>query len=366
MRVYVTVLGSLVWMAGFAMAADAPPAPPQSQAKPAESITNGLPIDSGFVIIKGEYLPPPYVVGFRGEEVFLNGRSLDIRRLQIRRWGPGGFRSGGGGPEGAGMDSLPPETATGQPRPAYPSFDYAAHVEERLEGNGLLIVFDDETAAFVHGGCETPVLEILLSDKPANEKVQSLRKAHAGRIHSARWGELVGAFRPSEELAARVKDLTKERTVRHTQAARPPSLSKFIKYGITVMGIVLGVVALGTLLNYRPQGRAAWREIDAAVDSTFMVVRNVVLVAILGLFDLLCTILAQGSIGFEEINPLGGGLLNSPALLATFKIASLLFGCAILLALKRYRGAQVASWWLCLVCTVLTFRWVTYGTFFFA
>ena len=95
-----------------------------------------------------------------------------------------------------------------------------------------------------------------------------------------------------------------------------------------------------------------------------MVIRNVVLVAVLSFFDLGCTLLAQGSIGFVEINPLGSELLDSPALLAGFKLTSLLVGCAILLALRRYRGAQVASWWLCLVCTILTFRWATYGTLF--
>ncbi len=59
-------------------------------------------------------------------------------------------------------------------------------------------------------------------------------------------------------------------------------------------------------------------------------------------------------------------MIESPALLAVFKLTSLLLACWILLRLRRYHGAQVASWWMCLVCTVLTFRWVTFNSLFFS
>jgi hypothetical protein len=201
---------------------------------------------------------------------------------------------------------------------------------------------------------------------PREEKLKALLKIDTRRIESARWIELVDAMQPSAELAARVESVERERVVVRRRPSPPPSLSNFVKYGISVMGIVLGVVALGTLLNHRPHSKAAWRDLDTSGDSIPLVVRNVVLVAVLGFFDLGCTLLAQRSIGFVEINPLGAGLLDNPALLTGFKVASLLLGCVILLALRRYRGAQVASWWLCLVCTILTFRWATYGTLLLA
>jgi hypothetical protein len=46
------------------------------------------------------------------------------------------------------------------------------------------------------------------------------------------------------------------------------------------------------------------------------------------------------------------------------RFPDLLTACSILLALRRYRGAQVASWWLCLLGAMLMFRWLTYNSLF--
>ena len=95
-----------------------------------------------------------------------------------------------------------------------------------------------------------------------------------------------------------------------------------------------------------------------------MVIPNVVLLVLLGVLDLAFTLAAEQGGGFLELNPLGSRLAASPVVLAAFKIASLLGACFILVMLRKYRGAQVASWWLCLVCTILTFRWLTYNSIF--
>lgn len=364
MRACVTGLGVLVlWMATFAGAEDSKPVAEKDSGESAEAIVKGIPIDTGFVIIRGEYLPSPYVVGTRGEELFLNDQRLDTEQLQVRHWG--GFGGGWRGPDAGGREGFSASPGGDRTRRPYSYFNYAAYLEERLQGNSLLVVFNDGMATFIQGN-EGAVLEALLSSKPRDAKVQALMQTRAGRIESARWAELVDSFKPSPELADRVKKLTDQQKVRHRPVARTPSLSNFVKYGITVMGIVLGVLALGSLLTHRPMSKAGWSEVDTAGDSIPMVSRNVILVAVLGFFDLACTVMAQGSIGFVEMNPLGSGLLQSPTLLAAFKVASLSVGCVILLALRRYRGAQVASWWLCLVCTILTFRWATYGTLFLA
>ena len=57
-------------------------------------------------------------------------------------------------------------------------------------------------------------------------------------------------------------------------------------------------------------------------------------------------------------------LSGSPLLLVLLKVASLLVACSILLTLRRYRGAQLASWWLCLLGAMLMFRWLTYNSLF--
>jgi hypothetical protein len=361
------VLGVIFSLASLALATETAKGPEKNNSQSSGAIVNGIPIDTGYVIVRGEYLSCPYTVGTRGEELFVNGRPIDSERLQVHRWGFGGpYRDWQGGPRAArsrdGSDS--PGT---DPRPTErPSFNGAAYAEGQLKSGSLLIVFNDGMGTFLLGGSEIAVLETLLANTPPDEKKRALTKLNTRWVESARWIELVDAFKPSEELAARIEKVKQERAA--ATAARPlapsPNLSHSIKYSTTVIGIVLGVVALGTLLNHRPTSKARWSEIDVTGDSTPMVVRNVVLVAVLSFFDLGCTLLAQQSPGFVESNPLGNHLIDSPWLLAAFKIASLLMGCVILLALRRYRGAQVASWWLCLVCTILTFRWATWGSFF--
>jgi hypothetical protein len=94
------------------------------------------------------------------------------------------------------------------------------------------------------------------------------------------------------------------------------------------------------------------------------VVRNVILLGLLSGFDLSLTLAAQQAGTLLELNPLGSQLVANPLLLASFKITSLVAACAILVTLRRYRGAQVVSWWMCMVCTVLTYRWVTFNSLF--
>jgi len=366
MPAYALAVATLMWIATSAVAADTGQTTNALQTAAPESIINGIPIETGFVIVKGEYVPPPYVVGTREDELFLNGQPIDTERLQMRRWGRGfgwGWRE-----PGAGRPAAPgPNVQMEPPRPSRSFFNHAAHLERQLLDDNVLIVFGDGMATFLRGGSDLSVLKTLTGDQPREAKIQALMKVRTERINSARWVELVDSFQPSAELTRRVAELDKARTsVRYTPAAQSQKLSNFVMYGISVIGIVLGALALGTLLIHRPHSQAAWREIDTSGDSISLVIRNVVLVAVLSFFDLGCTVLSQSSIGFAEMNPLGSHLLSSPVHLVAFKVTSLLLGCGILLSLRRYRGAQVASWWLCLVCTILTFRWATYTSLFLA
>lgn len=375
MRVYATALWAMTWLAASAMAADAIENPQTTESQPADPIVHGVPIENGFVIMQGEYLPCPYTIGTRGEELFLNDRPLDTERLEWGRSGHGGFhrfRRQPRGPRGsepekassdvAETDTVDARLARFEQRRRY--FNAAARVECRLQDEGLLIVFPDNHTTFVTGGCELAVLETLLADTSREAKAKALMKLNSGWIESARWMELAGTFHGTPELVRRIEKLKQDRAANYRKNVTSQELSRPVLYGITVLGIVLGVVALGTLLSDRPNSNTRWRDIDTSGDSIPMAVRNIVLVVVLSFFDLGCTLLAQSSVGFVEMNPLGSGLLENPLLLTGFKVVSLLVSCAILLSLRRYRGAQIASWWMCLVCTILTFRWATYGTLF--
>jgi hypothetical protein len=128
------------------------------------------------------------------------------------------------------------------------------------------------------------------------------------------------------------------------------------------MGLV--VAAFGNLLSNHPKNGVRWRDVDSNGDDVGMVKRNVTLLILLGLFDLACTAVAEQAGGFLELNPLGSPMATQPLALAAFKISTLVLACGILLSLRKYRGAQVASWWMCLVVTVVALRWLTYNSMF--
>ena len=124
------------------------------------------------------------------------------------------------------------------------------------------------------------------------------------------------------------------------------------------------VFALGTLLSYRPVEKMPWSQVNVSKDATQLVLRSILLLIGLAVLDLVCTTISSRAASFWELNPLGAIALSSPLLLGTFKIGATLMSGSILFALRRYHGAQVASWWLALFCTVLAIRWVTFNSMF--
>ncbi len=85
-----------------------------------------------------------------------------------------------------------------------------------------------------------------------------------------------------------------------------------------------------------------------------------VLVWMLGAFDLIFTIMAYRIGGFKEANPLADLLLHSSGGLIAFKIASLAVGTTILFILRRRRAAEVACWLICAAYTILSVMWLIY------
>ncbi len=127
--------------------------------------------------------------------------------------------------------------------------------------------------------------------------------------------------------------------------------------------MVLAVLASGHLMNSLPA-----RAPEGALVEESKVMRaaliSVGLVFLLSSLDLVWTILATQAGQMRELNPLGNGLINDPQSLVVFKSVATLTSCCILAALRRYHIARLASWWLCLVCTILTFRWLAFNSMF--
>jgi uncharacterized protein DUF5658 len=334
-----------------ALSPDTPTRPEPSSAEPQSIVSTA--IHTGFVVSDGRYIPPPYVVEQRGDDVFVNELHISSEHAEgpFFRFGP---RPPGAGNWGGG----------GQ------SFRFS-HAEQQLNNDALLFVLEDGLNGFIVPENAVKVLTILGSNTSTNEKARLLSDGRFPRFDSTEWSTLVERFQTTPGLEDRLRQIQDDnaRLLAEADAARRRVAlldSPALKYGVTVIAMVLVVIALGNLLSNHPKRNSRWTDVDQEGDGTTMVMWNVVLLALLNGFDLALSLLAQQAGGFLELNPIGDRLATSPALLATFKISVLLVSCLILVTLRRYRGAQAASWWLCLVCTILTFRWLTYNSMFLA
>jgi hypothetical protein len=318
----------------------------------------GQPIESGFVIVDGQYLSAPYVVERRSADILINEHL--VQEAAVPDWSPG------------------PGPRPFDPRGGWPRWGHgprpidAGEIERRLRDNALLVVREGEPARFIGWPDSLSVMNILLSDATAQQKVESLAEAQVQPVPPADWARIVEAFEPTSELAERVRSLTREyqaaadREQAYSEGLKTRSLleSRWVIYTLTVMSMALAALAMGSLVIHPPDVRGRWRDVLDGRDNVVLVARNVALLVLLGLCDLACTLVARQAGGFVELNPFIREPMGDPLVLASLKIPSLLGACLILLLLRRYRGAQVASWWLCLVCTVLSFRWLTFNSLF--
>ncbi len=335
-------------------------------------IVRGEPIDAGYVILDGRYLPPPYVLEKRGDDLWVNdqlataGWFAGLRGVMgpRGRGGPRGDRRYREGPGSHGPRGR--RTPSSEPR------DGLSQIESTLGSNGTLIAGEELRGCSLHESRAASIVDILMSEDSPEEKLVGIQGYDQSGMGQSSWERVIATFVPSAELMERMgpeielnRKVAQDNESKHKAAlASAFWTSKPMKYVITLLAMGLVVAACGTLLNYRPTGRARWSQVDTTGDGVPIVVRSVLLLILLGIFDLGCTLVAQQAGGFTEMNPLGERIVGNPLFLTAFKLTSLLLACSILFALRRYRGAQVASWWMCLLCTVLTFRWLTYNSLY--
>ena len=135
--------------------------------------------------------------------------------------------------------------------------------------------------------------------------------------------------------------------------------SEWFSCAFTVAAMLIGVMSFGHLLGTPPPKGSRWTQTDSSPIATRPVLVSLGLICVLSLIDLFWTTVRSSNFHFQEMNPLGSQLLHDGSSPFVFKIATTMAVSVLLLfVLRRYRGAQVASWWMCMVCTLLTFRWI--------
>jgi len=324
--------------------------------EPEREVIYGEPIESGYVILEGRVLSSPYRLGRRGRDIFVNGERMAVL--------PGGRAPGGR----QRQDARGPDPNRS-----------IANLEHWLYEENVIIVFDERTrivadceegAYFLRSLIQANSLEERIALAAASYYVDVSGSDGSNRIPTSRWREILVGFKVDDSLHASLEDWIAEYDEEDEDEdpavhQRAPDRSAQRMYGLSVVGMVLVALSCGTLLTQRPEFGQRWSQRVQSEASLSLVRRALALIVALSVFDLACTLLATTKGGFLEINPVGGSMLHKPWALSTFKLSATFVVVGILWSLRRRAGSQQASWWLCLVLTLVTARWVAVQSLFF-
>ena len=181
---------------------------------------------------------------------------------------------------------------------------------------------------------------------------------------SSYWKRFADGFECPQELRIRVGEvLEKERAVEERNLAEIAArkLLSSSSYPLTIFGMLLVVIAFGNLLSNEAP-------LDIQSSESPVMERRVkiflMLIAAFSVLDLIWTLLASSANALTELNPIGSQLIHNPIGLLAFKTLVTVGVIGILFVLRGHRVAQRGAWWACLICTLVTVRWLTFNSMF--
>jgi len=297
-------------------------------------------VTEGFLFVENRYVSLPYRVGFDENNVFINDIPLDSvvlkslvteQSLQNGRWLQQGFR----------------------------------RLYLHLTTGGTVVLYGDAPVLLLANSESSNLLKTLIH----NSALESLANTGlAGDMQlpgeSSYWKRFADGFECPQELRIRVGEvLEKERAVEERNLAEIAARRNLdsSSYPLTVFGMVLVVIAFGNLLSNEAP-------LDIQSSESPVMERRVkiflMLIAAFSVLDLIWTLLASRANALTELNPIGSQLIHNPIGLLAFKTLVTVGVIGILFVLRGHRVAQRGAWWACLICTLVTVRWLTFNSMF--
>jgi hypothetical protein len=297
-------------------------------------------VTEGFLFVENRYVSLPYRVGFDENNVFINDIPLDSvvlknlvteKSLQNGRWLQQGFR----------------------------------RLYLHLTTGGTLVLYGDAPVLLLANTESSDLLKTLIN----NGALESLANTGlAGDIQlpgeRSYWKRFADGFECPQELRVRVGEvLEKERAVEERNLAEIAArkLLSSSSYLLTIFGMLLVVIAFGNLLSNEAP-------LDIQSSESPVMDRRVkiflMLIAAFSVLDLIWTLLASRANALTELNPIGSQLIHNPIGLLAFKTLVTVGVIGILFVLRGHRVAQRGAWWACLICTLVTVRWLTFNSMF--
>ncbi len=337
---------------------------------PTERWASELAEARGWLIVDGQEIPLPCRIVLDGDELKINDHIV-TSRLNLPQQAPSGQRG-----DGSRREAKRGESEVGRrPRAVTPPARFEAiglgHaiVQNLVSGNVVIALAGQPLLVVADGKAQYDLLRTLGGDNRPRVAPASFNTYLPRGSDARSFDDWIASFEPSADFRQRA--LAKVDLYDETEAAAIADIAatrrlNTFSYPLSVLGMVVTTLGIGHLLTHRPPVDVKPLETDASPLALRVLNYSLILVIIYSAIDLTWTILAYQAGEMLELNPLGSQLIHDPLKLIAFKCAATGMGVGLLFFLRKYRKAQLAAWWICLICTLVTARWLTMSQMFAA
>ncbi len=327
-------------------------------------VRGGRPIvhQQGYIFLDGRYIPPPYEVEVQGENVSLNGLMLtdiDLSNYEIappKSPNRGNFMFGR---RRFTRDSQRPGRTQAR--------EFAGVLIVAQMGTAVVLFKNRPPLAMEMSREGQDLINTLCDPKSIQDGNHGIPETLTAEVDRETWTQLVSEFQPTTEFLARATEQIRQQEQIQAVNEATTYANVFagrIEYPVTIFAMIVVVLSFGHLLSNKPVIEIPSDGKPDSMHAQRIVGRSLLIVGILSALDLAWTIAASQSGTMRELNPLGSQLIDNPLQLVIFKLAASSTAIGLLYWLHRQPIAQVASWWSCLVLTLLTARWLTLHSMF--
>ena len=295
--------------------------------------------DQGFVFIDSSSIDAPFRVERKDGELLLNEISLDV--------------SSG---ETESDESI--VTASVSADGLYEHLD-SDRVAIKLSGREV-VCLDDATG--------DKILSILARDRiDRHTELADALELLPPNANQNEWSNWLLDFETSDSLQQKIRERENRLAETEAQTTRLLNAEQAMEeysYPLTILGMIVVVLAVGYLLAFNPSMTHLLPEQMRAAQLSKSVQYSVILIVVMSGLDLAWTLLSSSVGLMKELNPVGSNLISDPDSLVKFKLAATLLAAGVFLAMRKFRSAQLASWWMCIVCTLVSARWLVFNSMY--
>jgi hypothetical protein len=240
----------------------------------------------------------------------------------------------------------------------------ATEILRQLENSGVVLAFAGQPLVKLDGASAYALFKLLMSNGGYAERVSMVDRLPPD-FDLEMWNGWLDRYEAPAALRGRATALISSFDTAEREAMAAIAATRRINalaYPLTIVGFVVTVLAVGHLLGGRPHAGKPRDGQDSSPEMIRALNWTLALIAMMSVLDLTWTILAAQADQMRELNPFGSHLVEDPRHLVGFKVGATFPSLALLWLLRSYKRAQIAAWWICLILTVLAFRWLAFNS----